>query len=69
MKGCVAALLCLSAVLIAGCSSDSSGPDGDNEPTGTIVFSSDRDGDYDIYSMNADGGGVLRLTTNSVFDG
>ena len=30
-----------------------------------ILFSSDRDGDYDIYVMNADGSDVTRLTDNS----
>jgi Tol biopolymer transport system component len=29
---------------------------------GKIVFSSNRDGGYDVYSMNADGSGVTRLT-------
>ena len=32
---------------------------------GRILFSSDRDGDYDIYVMNTDGSDVTRLTDNS----
>jgi Tol biopolymer transport system component len=36
-------------------------PDG---PTGRIVFVSDRDGNFDIYTMNADGSAMTRLTTD-----
>ena len=35
---------------------------------GRIVFRNDRDGNAEIYSMNADGGGVVRLTANLAFD-
>ena len=35
---------------------------------GRIAFVSDRDGNYEIYTMNADGSGVKRLTNNSVSD-
>ena len=34
-----------------------------------IAFDSDRDGDGEIYVMNADGTGVVNLTNNSAFDG
>ena len=38
-------------------------------PDGTkIVFTSDRDGDENIYVMNSDGTGVTRLTSNTAFD-
>jgi TolB protein len=38
-------------------------------PDGTqIVFSSDRDGNYEIYFMNADGSGQTRLTDNPAGD-
>jgi Tol biopolymer transport system component len=33
-----------------------------------IAFSSDRDGDFEIYVMNADGSGQTQLTDNDVFD-
>src|SRR5881296_3092600 len=33
---------------------------------GTIAFHSNRDGDFDIYVMNADGSGVANLTNNTV---
>ncbi|MBN1935852.1 MAG: PD40 domain-containing protein [Anaerolineae bacterium] len=36
--------------------------------TGRIVFTSNRYGNYDIFSMNADGGGVQRLTSTSAND-
>ncbi|WP_455368659.1 CFI-box-CTERM domain-containing protein [[Eubacterium] cellulosolvens] len=38
---------------------------GDN---GKIAFASDRDGDYEIYIMDADGSNVIQLTSNSVDD-
>jgi TolB protein len=38
-------------------------------PDGRIVFTSVRDGDMEIYSMNADGGDVRRLTTRPGPDG
>ena len=34
-----------------------------------IAFNSDRDGDYEIYVMNADGSGVIQLTDNLDYDG
>jgi Tol biopolymer transport system component len=38
-------------------------------PDGTkIAFTSDRDGNYEIYVMNADGTGATRLTTNAAMD-
>ncbi|HJR07347.1 MAG TPA: Calx-beta domain-containing protein [Pyrinomonadaceae bacterium] len=38
------------------------------EPTGKIAFASERDGNYEIYTINPDGGGVARLTTNTASD-
>src|ERR1700694_2379111 len=35
---------------------------------GKIVFSSTRDGNYQIYVMNTDGSGQTRLTTNAARD-
>lgn len=35
------------------------------EPLGKIAFSSDRDGNFEIYVMNPDGGGQTRLTQTS----
>ena len=35
---------------------------------GTIAFSSDRDGDREIFVMNADGSGVTQLTNNAGSD-
>jgi Tol biopolymer transport system component len=45
----------------------------DSEPAfspggGKVVFASDRDGDYDLYIMNADGSGETRQLTNSPGD-
>jgi TolB protein len=38
-------------------------------PGGRIVFRSDRDGNLEIYAMNADGSGVERLTNDGASDG
>jgi Tol biopolymer transport system component len=37
--------------------------------TGRIAFYSDRDGDFEVYLMNADGSAQIRLTTHPGFDG
>ncbi|MEW5986396.1 MAG: ABC transporter substrate-binding protein [Chloroflexota bacterium] len=37
-------------------------------PSGLITFSSDRDGDWDIYAMNADGSNLTNLTRNIATD-
>jgi hypothetical protein len=38
------------------------------EPVGKIAFASERDGNYEIYVMNQDGGGQTRLTVNNDVD-
>ena len=38
-------------------------------PTPRIAFASNRDGNFEIYVMNADGSGVTQLTNNSAFAG
>lgn len=38
------------------------------QATGTIAFSSDRDGDHEIRVMNDDGSGLAQLTDNGVDD-
>jgi dipeptidyl aminopeptidase/acylaminoacyl peptidase len=38
------------------------------DPPGKIAFASDRDGNFEIYVMNADGGGLTRLTNNPAED-
>lgn len=38
------------------------------DPPGKIAFASDRDGNFEIYVMNADGGGLTRLTDNPAED-
>ena len=39
-----------------------------NDSNSRIVFSSDRDGDFEIYSMYPDGSDLKRLTSNSGYD-
>src|SRR5438309_1754222 len=56
----------LAAVLglaLAGCGSDSTAPSG-RPAAGQIAFTTDRDGNVDIYVMNADGSGVRNLSNN-----
>ena len=60
----------LAAVLglaLAGCGSDSTAPSG-RPAAGQIAFTTDRDGNVDIYLMHADGSGVTRLTNNPAGD-
>jgi Tol biopolymer transport system component len=38
------------------------------EPPGKIAFASDRDGNFEIYVMNPDGGGLVRVTNNPAED-
>jgi TolB protein len=38
------------------------------EPTGKLAFASERDGDYEIYSLNPDGSGLVRLTNHPAAD-
>jgi hypothetical protein len=60
MSGPAAPLLaCLGALLLATCGGETS-----EGMAGRIVFSSGRDGDFDIYVMSGDGGRVEQLTTN-----
>jgi TolB protein len=44
-------------------------PTPDPPPAGRIVFSSDRDGNFEIYTAGQDGGRVARLTSHPAFDG
>jgi Tol biopolymer transport system component len=53
-------LICLS---LLWCCSES-----DDSFTGEILFTGTRDGNEEIYRMNADGSELLRLTNNSVYD-
>src|SRR5207248_3000848 len=60
----------LAAVLglaLAGCGSDSTAPSG-RPAAGQIAFTSGRDGNDEIYVMNADGSGQVNLTNNPALD-
>jgi Tol biopolymer transport system component len=52
----------LVLALLAGCGGGEAGSA--ESADGRIVFSSSRDGDFEIYAMNPDGGDVRRLTDN-----
>ena len=58
MRRFVGALL--ACALLAGCGGGSNGK--------KITFNSDRDGDNEIFVMNADGTGVTQLTDNDDWD-
>jgi Tol biopolymer transport system component len=62
------AALLLSA-LVVSCSDKSTGPEPPVEKTLKIAFISDRDGNAEIYVMNADGTNQKRLTQNDGADG
>jgi Tol biopolymer transport system component len=75
---CLTPLVALAS-LLAGCSPDqplspqSHGPQFSQTATsggaGKIAFHSDRDGDFEIFVMNADGSDVRQFTHNTLFDG
>ena len=50
----------LPFILLSACTSP--------QPTGKIAFSSDRDGNAEIYIINADGSGLERLTFSASAD-
>src|SRR5438874_925420 len=53
---------------LAACGPDSTAPSGGRPAAGQIAFTSDRDGNVDIYLVHADGSGVTRLTNNPARD-
>src|SRR5687768_14546601 len=58
----------LAALLFVGCSDSATEPLPDTrEPR--VVFISNRDGNYEIYAMNADGTNQARLTTTPAAEG
>ena len=58
--------IALLALLAVGCGGNAARPAvSDAHLSGErIIFMSDRDGDYEIFVMNADGTGVQQLTDN-----
>jgi Tol biopolymer transport system component len=63
--GVLALLLALVALLGAPAQHANAAFPGKN---GRIFFASDRDGDFEIYSMNPNGSGVTALTDNQELD-
>ena len=61
----------IMTLFIAGCSNDGS-PSGDaqvsNDPQGVITFTSDRDGNYEIYSLDLQTNDLVRLTDHPETD-
>jgi TolB protein len=57
MRTC--AILLLTLLLVAGC---------DRQRDGVVAFQSNRDGNFEIYTMNADGSAQQRLTQNPAND-
>src|SRR3990170_1838494 len=72
VRPAIIALLALLALLAAVLAVLAPGPNpvesafpGTN---GKIAFESDRDGNYELYTMNADGSGQTNLTNNAAYD-
>ena len=60
----------LAALLVSGCGDDEVlGPGGGTLVPGRIVFETYRDGNGEIYSMEADGSDPVNLTNNAAYDG
>ncbi len=61
----VAAIVCLGLLLV-GCTGGGAGGDGDGgSASEKILFHTNRDGNFEIYSMNPDGSGMTNLTEDS----
>jgi Tol biopolymer transport system component len=59
-------LVALGLLALSGCSSaDDEQPTPLPRESGLLAFSSNRDGDFDIYTMRADGSGLTQLTRNA----
>src|SRR5437899_5042435 len=70
---CVRSVALLALIGFAGCERSTVTPTSvdlvaTESPQGRIAFVSDRDGNAEIYVMNADGSGVTRLTDNPAVD-
>ena len=62
-------VIALAVSLLIGCNPVIPGEgEGEEEGGGKIAFFSYRDGDYEIYVMNADGSNQTRLTNNPAGD-
>ena len=57
--------VCLATLLVACGGGEDEGP---TSAASKIAFHSDRDGNYEVYDMNADGSDVTRLTDNPADD-
>src|SRR5438034_1052892 len=70
---CVRSVALLALIGFAGCERSTVAPTSSDlvateSPQGRIAFVSERDGNAEIYVMNADGSGVTRLTDNPAVD-
>lgn len=57
-------LLLVALALFGGCAGGSSDDEDEARDEGVIVFSSNRDGDFELYVMRPDGSGLRQLTHN-----
>src|SRR5215210_4533556 len=55
--------------ILTACGNDEDSPTGTGGRSTQLVFASDRDGNLEVYSANADGSDVRRLTTSPGDDG
>ena len=65
--GVVRYVAIVAAIVLAACES-STAPSDDPGPSGTILFSSDRTGDFEIFSMRPNGTGLAQVTNASGLD-
>src|SRR6187402_645851 len=66
-RAMLAVAISLTLPLLGACKEDEDSPTGTGS-SARLAFSSDRDGNSEIYSMNADGSDVRRLTNNAGSD-
>ena len=67
--GLLRLVLCGLAVVALLCALPAAASAAFSGTNGKIAFATSRDGNYEVYSMNADGSGVTRLTHAPGYDG
>ena len=56
------------ALSVSACGGGGGGDGGGGPAVGTVVFTTDRNGNDELFRMNADGTGLLNLTNNLAAD-
>lgn len=64
----LAPVVAIAVMALAACNGDGDSGESTGPPVGRILFTSDRDGNNDVYLINADGSGEANITDNPESD-